>query len=281
MECKYCNHVFSNNINLKTHQSTARYCLKLQNKNINPTNNCDGCNKIFTTKQMLEKHIINCIKKNNIQLKEITIENQKLKQELDDKKNIIIELEKENIILKEKEKLFNNLKHDYQEIYKLLATKNTNINTTTNNTQKNIYVSMNPLDFSQEYFKQKIEEYKNEYKDFHFLSGQDGLADFVVKYLLTDNNNTLMYVSTDTSRQKFKFKNLNGDITEDNKADKLIEYLFPLNRLISEMYDKIKDDQKYENFDLFRLGIESSDVFEMKHELSHKFRNRLAILTKK
>ena len=67
MNCQYCNNEFNSNSNLNNHQKTAKYCIKLQNKNKseeqNELNNlflcC--CGKKYTSKKNLELHSIKCI----------------------------------------------------------------------------------------------------------------------------------------------------------------------------------------------------------------------------
>ena len=54
MDCQYCKRTFSTKGSLTNHQRTAKYCLKLQNKeksvNQDDIRKCNGCGKIFTTK---------------------------------------------------------------------------------------------------------------------------------------------------------------------------------------------------------------------------------------
>ena len=47
MECEFCNKSFATKIVLKTHQSKAKYCLKLQNKKSEETFQCIYCSKSF------------------------------------------------------------------------------------------------------------------------------------------------------------------------------------------------------------------------------------------
>ena len=47
MECQFCKKIFSNKSNLRNHQATAKYCLKLQGrKNEENKFKCNDCKKI-------------------------------------------------------------------------------------------------------------------------------------------------------------------------------------------------------------------------------------------
>lgn len=77
MLCEYCKRKFKNESSLKTHQKTALYCLKTQNKKIEE-HKCNTCEKSFSTKYVLKYHKINCVK--NDVINELKIENFKLKE---------------------------------------------------------------------------------------------------------------------------------------------------------------------------------------------------------
>ena len=51
--------IFKSKSNLCSHKRTAKYCLKLQNKQ-NDKFTCEYCDKNFTTKYSLDIHINNC-----------------------------------------------------------------------------------------------------------------------------------------------------------------------------------------------------------------------------
>ena len=98
--CEFCKKVFSHQGNLLKHQQSTKFCLKIQkekgyqNKNIH-TYFCTFCNKDFTTKQYLNKHLDECISKHK-QIIEDKEEEIYEKQEELDKANIkIIELQTE------------------------------------------------------------------------------------------------------------------------------------------------------------------------------------------
>lgn len=60
--CHYCQHEFSNRHNLKVHQSSAKYCLRLHESEGMTINQCNHCQKSFTSKQTLLYHLRICRK---------------------------------------------------------------------------------------------------------------------------------------------------------------------------------------------------------------------------
>ena len=60
MECKFCKNKFSNKHTLQKHQSSAKYCLKIQNKEYISEHRCEGCQKTFTTIYDLNIHRKKC-----------------------------------------------------------------------------------------------------------------------------------------------------------------------------------------------------------------------------
>ena len=79
MECKYCKKVLSTKSSLKTHQNTAKYCLKIQGMESKQVFECKLCNKTFTLKQTYQRHKISCNKSKNfenIQQKNVQLKNQ-------------------------------------------------------------------------------------------------------------------------------------------------------------------------------------------------------------
>ena len=58
MNCEYCKKTFCNKYKLKTHQSTAKYCLKIQNKKAEEKYICKYCDKKFNLKVSYERHIM-------------------------------------------------------------------------------------------------------------------------------------------------------------------------------------------------------------------------------
>ena len=62
MECEFCKNKFNSKYVLSNHQKRAKYCLNIQNKNVNNFI-CEYCGIDFTSKQNLNKHAIICKEK--------------------------------------------------------------------------------------------------------------------------------------------------------------------------------------------------------------------------
>jgi hypothetical protein len=64
MNCEFCKKTFANNSSLNVHQTSAKYCLKIQGKIKIETNTkvfeCSFCNKVFNFKHHLNQHIPCC-----------------------------------------------------------------------------------------------------------------------------------------------------------------------------------------------------------------------------
>ena len=58
--CEFCKKSFSTKSTMKTHQQSAKYCLRIQNKPIEDKFKCDGCGKKFTTLLHINRHMEVC-----------------------------------------------------------------------------------------------------------------------------------------------------------------------------------------------------------------------------
>ena len=72
--CKYCNKSYSSSSTLKHHQRTAKFCIELQNKELNNKTNveielfkCDFCSKEFTVKYSYNCHLSVCKEKKTVE----------------------------------------------------------------------------------------------------------------------------------------------------------------------------------------------------------------------
>jgi len=225
MDCEHCKKTFSNKSNLRNHQKTAKYCLKLQNKDINEFS-CKACDYSFTSKRNLKLHEISCI--NLIKI----INNDKIKQK---EKECREKLKQKDIECEEKLKKIDNIKDEYerkikdlqdriQELAKEAINRPTQmVKTTTNNTTNNV-LNLAPLNIDKEDFKSKIEE---GYNMKYFLQGTRGVAEFAKDKLLTDENGKSRYVCVDPSRHIFKYVDENGETRRDVKASKFTEKVTP------------------------------------------------------
>lgn len=54
LKCDFCNNTFETKQTLKQHKKTAKFCLKIQNKDGEFSDNtCDYCDKSFSRKERL------------------------------------------------------------------------------------------------------------------------------------------------------------------------------------------------------------------------------------
>lgn len=97
--CVHCNKKFSNKHNLKVHQNTAKYCLRLHDPEHDVLHNqCDYCKKNFTSKQTLLYHLKICKKLLTFEMKSYY---EKKIREVEETKDQQIEVLKEKIKLLE------------------------------------------------------------------------------------------------------------------------------------------------------------------------------------
>ena len=107
-KCDFCNNEYTNNKILKNHQKTAKFCIEIQKRIQNETNNqhpvilnyqCEYCEDTFTLKHVLERHYDTCkirpqkLLKEELQKKEEF--NYKLQEEFKKKEELILKLKEE------------------------------------------------------------------------------------------------------------------------------------------------------------------------------------------
>jgi len=228
--CEFCAKSFKSVSILKNHKQTAKYCLKIQ-KEKNPENvkenfkKCNFCLKSFAY-NVIKRHVDKCKIKsekdtdiNDINneyldiIKELEIENENLKNELNALKGELNELKGE----------LNVYKKDHECLLDIAKQPKTTSSYITNNNNNKILNITSTMDFND---KDKIKELiENNYNMEYMLDGQKGFAKFAVENLLKDEEGNLKYVCTDPSRQIFKYKDTLGDIQRDVEAKKLTNYL--------------------------------------------------------
>ena len=213
MECNFCKKIFTNKSSLNKHKLTTKYCLKIQGEISKNAFKCRSCDNTFTIKQSLSIHEKTCEK---IKLeKEISIILSDKDKELI-KKDILIETYKCQI-----QKQQDQIKELQDKLERLATTAISKPTTTNNNTKITFNGS---LDLSREHIFNIV---KNKLNGDHIVDGMAGIARFVKDEIITDKDGNLLYNCVDASRQIFKFKNNNGDISKDRKASKLIGAIQP------------------------------------------------------
>lgn len=195
IECEYCNKIFSNNSNLKTHIKNAKYCIKLRNGNFESNFICSLCKKSFSTKQYKENHKKIC---NNSIINE----------------NIILKQ-----LLKEKEEMVKHLKEqtkEKDESIERLATVVINRPTTQNNQRiNNIINNLTPI--TEDFLKEQSEYLSLD----HVKNGINGYVQYALNYQLKDK-----IVCTDFARKHIIYKDVEGNLIDDPEMLKLAQKLF-------------------------------------------------------
>ena len=69
MECQFCKKTLCSKYSLINHQKRSKKCLDIQGKKLEETFTCDSCNKIFSEKLHIKRHLMIC-KKNNMNIHE-------------------------------------------------------------------------------------------------------------------------------------------------------------------------------------------------------------------
>ena len=257
LNCTYCKNVFTTKSSLNCHQKTAKYCLGLQNIEINNSNICDGCNVNFTKKSHLTRHVLICT--------QMSIKN------LENQKNNIIET-LENTILEQKETIIEQKQtiKDLQNTIEKLASQAISRSTTTKNTQINNYIQqLQPV--TDDILKDNAQNLTID----HILKGPEGYAQYALEYPLKDR-----MLCVDYARRKVKFKDPSGNVITDpemtNLATKFFISINDKNKeLIIEYGNKLKEnfgdemDTIIQIFD-YKLGVQKSSEGE-KCDFHHDF----------
>jgi len=230
INCQFCGNHFKTKYLLRTHQTHAKYCLKLQESQnsqeiISCLITCKFCGKNSASTNFA-KHDAICKKKNQFLIEEIAM--------------LKIEKEKEIAMLKiEKEKdkeicsIYKAAAERAQATNDEIAKKPTYQKNSTKNIQNNLMISnLTPLDLSQARVDSIIDE---KYTKNDFYEGQKGAAHLVHKYIATDSEGKPQIVCTDTERGIFHHKSAVGDHVVDYKNVHLIKKVHsPLKRKAGE-----------------------------------------------
>lgn len=240
MECQYCNKIFSVKSSLLHHQNTAKFCIKKRGIVDNETYKCDHCSKLLSTQSRLNTHLKICkIKKNNEKRKEeekIANQEEKIHSELKDEKdkNIFMskQLEHYQLMLKDKDNCISNKDEYISKLEELLERANKTIaeiakqpKTTNNNSDNRVNNNYITNNFDINDIEKISDVLDNHLTPDVLRRGQEGIADMLKNHLLQTENGEPMYECTDVSRQKFEFRNSDGNIETDPKATKLIRNL--------------------------------------------------------
>jgi len=223
MECAFCKNKFSSKTNLNHHQKRAKYCLKLRGVDKKEDEyKCDACNRTFSGKYELNRHLNTCKNKDILEKSSQTM--QQLKEENNILKNTIKELRAD--------------KKDLQERYdKLSLTAVKRPVNSTKNVQINNYIQkMEPLrieDITQSVPMLTLD---------HHVKGPEVYAEYALEFPFKNK-----IVCLDVNRNKIKYKNDDGDVIEDIGFQKMMTNLCKSLKdrsfnLCQEHYEKLSQE---------------------------------------
>ena len=193
MECCFCKKILKNGGILKTHQKTAKYCLKIQGVDASKGGFECLCGMSFTTKLRLTSHAGVCSINNECVRNLLERKNSKilaLEDETRELKTVIRELKSENKILMRSQ----NCMEEVARQPKIMSNKTVN----------NKVSFLTPLDLSCERLKELVE---TNFNNSYLLEGQKGVARFTFEHVIKDEDGKLQYICTDPARHTFRFRN--------------------------------------------------------------------------
>jgi len=215
--CNFCSSSFNSQSSLNYHKETAKYCLKIQEKDIKNIDHyqykCQKCNKTFLSSKHLDRHLDTCSTKFLEENTEIT--KYKILLEAKEKEFENYKLEKEKQI-KELRDMLDKANITIAEIAKQPKT----INTTVRGDQ-NIQNILSDYSTYKEYTSyDRIISIAKEDKDFdkYFDKGQAGIAQFVSDRIVNTEDGKMIICCTDPTRKRFKYQSKKNGITEDMEA---------------------------------------------------------------
>ena len=263
MECQYCKKTFSTKSSLKVHQTTTKYCLKLQGKKISKGKHiCDICGKDFNVKFHLQNHMTICQKNNHV-LTKYKEENQILKEE----NNI---LKKEISMLKQHLEKY---REDYTNL-SLTAVKRP-VNNTKNIQINNFIQKMEPLRIKD------IEESVPMLTLDHHVKGPEGYAEYALEFPFKDK-----IVCVDVNRNKIKYKDGEGNVIEDVGFQKMMTKLCESLKdrsfnLCQEHYEKLSEQFTEKELDEYNCMNTALAISRYANGRDNEFCNKMIKLISK
>jgi hypothetical protein len=253
-ECEFCFSSFTSKGNLLTHQKRTKKCLILQNKDITDDFVCNVCNKKYTSKYRMTKHLEKCKENNERKYSEIELKYNNLVKTstitIDALKKKLKEHEK---ILKEKNEQIKELQDKLSTIAEIGVKKET----MTYKVNNNIINQLIPYDLD----KHKISTIvNNEFTENHLYGKESGLANFAVKNLLQDSEGNYKMTCTDTARRIFLYKDKDGNVYKDVNANQFLDMYIPA--VTKKSYNIISSKDTDEMLELsgYISGIEPAVV---------------------
>ena len=185
--CEYCNKEFKTKCNLNRHQKQTKYCLDLQGESLAVTDKivCD-CGKSYTRNDNYKRHKKKCLQSQTP--KEKSSAEELAVQFMEVYGDIIKEMQRQN--------------GDFQKQLTELSARPTKV-THNGNVVLN---SLQPI--TDEDLQENLDDLKIDF----ILDGAKGYANFARCYPLRNN-----IVCTDKARKKIKYRDENGEITDNSR----------------------------------------------------------------
>lgn len=280
-KCEFCSSIFKSNSTLNTHQKTAKYCLKIQNKVDDDKKsklfNCEYCQKSLTSFQRLTIHEQKCvIIDNKIRLKYQEKYEKIINKQRDKYEKMLKQHEAQNKILLDK---IENL-----AMRAIDKPTTTTTNNTTNNTVYNKLVNW-PTDLTDEKIKTII---KDEYNEDYMLKGLEGVVEFTYDNIIKvpdEENKTIgyLYVCSDTKRLVFKYKNDNKIIRDEGAKSLISKIKNPVLDALKTKngkYEELMEEEpidtaKYRNYVFIKDKLNDTMRDVVYIDTSNKFANEL------
>ena len=208
LECEFCKKMYTTISSLNHHKKTAKKCLLLRDSGDIVFFKCTNCEYKTTTKYNFYNHENNC---------KLKLQNCKIGYE-EQIKNLKNQIEKDVILLDEKDKIIFRLEKDLKECkeqlkdnFNMIASKPTVVNKTTHN---NLII----IDFKDSTIRDKVE---NNFTLAYLNDGLRGVAKFTKDHIVNSEGGKHKYICSDSSRGVFKYMDENGVIHKDVRATKL------------------------------------------------------------
>lgn len=253
VKCEFCDRELINTSALNHHKKTAKYCLKIQNKN-NTEFSCDFCLNIFATKNSLQNHLNNCKEKNNFANKKIEEENTELKNKNQELKNnmekLKLTIEEQKIYISKLETKVEIYEKDHETISDIA--KQTKITNTTNNIINNLAVY--DIDKITEQFTNKLEYITKE----DIINGQKGIANIIAPCLQDENGNKML-TCTDRSRLIFTKLDENKNRIKDIELKNLASVIKPIAIKKADEIVTEHNKNKQKASEIYALKIQNND----------------------
>ena len=225
--CEFCKKAFKTAYTLKTHQTTAKTCIRLQQELgvanlVNKRVSCSYCNKQLTSKSKLDSHLMICLKKQQHDL--IEAKNQ----------------DRFELLQKELNKLEEQLQNIQSSTNNSNNVTNSHNTLTTNNNISivNYMTEDRVLQIFRDHFnKNDLPEKK--------------LADFTYKWFLKGVDKPV-YLCTDPTRKRFVFMDQDGKEVVDRNCSTLISLLYQAQPYIKDLVQDEIIDQEQNEIDLIK-----------------------------